>query len=210
MGAVDAPAPKQEGGKKGLRRPKRRIGVRIDMTPMVDIAFLLLIFYMVTTIFAAPQAMEINLPPKDDEGGDRAKVRRQNLLDIYVDSHGDYYYDIGKELNTGEDIKVPWKLPADSLRDLLARYAWDRPKLNTLLLVNPQADWQKMVDLLDEIEVVETVLRNNEDFMKAYKEAMPDEDNYSFRYAIDHWTERQDRKMQQAYERDGKSVGGGS
>jgi biopolymer transport protein ExbD len=49
-----------KGHKKGLRRPKRRISVRIDMTPMVDIAFLLLIFYMVTTVFAMPQAMEIN------------------------------------------------------------------------------------------------------------------------------------------------------
>ena len=52
-----------KGGKKGLRRPKRRVAIRIDMTPMVDIAFLLLIFYMVTTVFAMPQAMEINLPP---------------------------------------------------------------------------------------------------------------------------------------------------
>lgn len=55
----------QKGGKKGLRRPKRRISIRIDMTPMVDIAFLLLIFYMVSTVFSMPQAMEINLPPKD-------------------------------------------------------------------------------------------------------------------------------------------------
>ena len=36
------------------------------MTPMVDIAFLLLIFYMVTTVFAMPQAMEINLPKPEE------------------------------------------------------------------------------------------------------------------------------------------------
>ena len=64
-GDVVERAPK--GGKKGLRRPKRRIAIRIDMTPMVDIAFLLLIFYMVSTVFSMPQAMEINLPPKDQE-----------------------------------------------------------------------------------------------------------------------------------------------
>ncbi len=45
---------------------KRRLGIRIDMTPMVDIVFLLLIFYMVTTVFAMPQAMEVNLPDKDE------------------------------------------------------------------------------------------------------------------------------------------------
>ena len=57
----------KKSGKKGLRRQKRRISIRIDMTPMVDIAFLLLIFYMVSTVFSMPQAMEINLPPKDQE-----------------------------------------------------------------------------------------------------------------------------------------------
>ena len=59
-GAVVERSKPTKGG--GLRRPRRRIAIRIDMTPMVDIAFLLLIFYMVTTVFSMPQAMEINLP----------------------------------------------------------------------------------------------------------------------------------------------------
>ena len=62
MGAVDAPQPRS-GKKKGGKRAKRRVGIRIDMTPMVDVAFLLLIFFMVTTVFRKPQALEINLPP---------------------------------------------------------------------------------------------------------------------------------------------------
>jgi hypothetical protein len=148
--AVDAPQREPSGGgKKGLRRPKRRVGIKIDMTPMVDIAFLLLIFYMVTTIFAAPQAMEINLPPAEEEGADRAKVKRMNLLNVYIDKEGDYYYDIGREITTGEDIKFPWPIPADSIRDLFARYSWERPKLNTLLIAHPDAEWSSMVDLLD-------------------------------------------------------------
>ena len=40
------------------RAKKKRVGVRIDMTPMVDVAFLLLIFFMVTTVFRRPLAME--------------------------------------------------------------------------------------------------------------------------------------------------------
>ncbi|MCK4857055.1 MAG: biopolymer transporter ExbD [candidate division Zixibacteria bacterium] len=202
--AVDAPQKEAKGGKKGLRRPKRRISIRIDMTPMVDIAFLLLIFYMVTTIFAAPQAMEINLPPKE-KGEERGKVKRRNLLNIYVDGQGDIYYDIGRELTTDEDIKIPWPIPADSIRDLFARYNWERPKLNTLLIIHPDAKYVKMVDLLDEIEVVENVLRHNEEFTKSYKEANPDAGKFSFRYAIDHWTERHDKKIKKAYE----AYGGG-
>jgi biopolymer transport protein ExbD len=208
--AVDAPQKEDKGGgKKGLRRPKRRIAIRIDMTPMVDIAFLLLIFYMVTTIFAAPQAMEINLPPKDEGNQERAKVKRSNLLYIYVDKNGDYYYQIGHELTTGENMKVPWPIPADSIRDLLARYNWDRPKLNTLLVINPEARYSKMVDLLDEIEVVENVLNANQQFMEAYKAANPDEDKFSYRYAIDHWNERYAKEVDKAHEAFGRGGGGG-
>src|SRR5215510_12733698 len=68
MGAVDTPERRSSGKKKGfgVSRKKRRVGIRIDMTPMVDVAFLLLIFFMVTTVFRTPQALEINLPPKED------------------------------------------------------------------------------------------------------------------------------------------------
>lgn len=43
-------------------KKKRRLSVRIDMTPMVDIAFLLLIFYMATTQFKPPEQKEVTLP----------------------------------------------------------------------------------------------------------------------------------------------------
>ncbi|TET93799.1 MAG: biopolymer transporter ExbD, partial [Candidatus Zixiibacteriota bacterium] len=41
---------------------KRRVSIKIDMTPMVDIAFLLLIFYMATTQFKPPEAKAVELP----------------------------------------------------------------------------------------------------------------------------------------------------
>ena len=43
-------------------KAKRRLSIRIDMTPMVDIAFLLLIFYMATTQFKPPEAKAVELP----------------------------------------------------------------------------------------------------------------------------------------------------
>src|SRR4030067_2766956 len=45
-----------------LKRPKRRVGIKIDMTPMVDVAFLLLIFYMTTTTFKPPEKKQISVP----------------------------------------------------------------------------------------------------------------------------------------------------
>jgi biopolymer transport protein ExbD len=184
----------KSGGKKGLRHPKRRLGIRIDMTPMVDIAFLLLIFYMVTTIFAAPQAMEINLPPKtDNDSTPPIKVKKSNLLNVWVEKSGDFYYQIGNELRTKSDMNIPWKIPADSLRDLFTRYNWDRPKLSTLFIIHPEAKYSKMVDLLDETEVVEALLRNNPEYVKAYITQNPDEKTFSFRYALRKWEERDDK-----------------
>src|SRR5436309_9735057 len=83
MGAVDTPQTRSHGKKKGIgfHRPKRRVGVRIDMTPMVDVAFLLLIFFMVTTVFRTPQALEINLPPDEKT---EIKVRESNVLTVRV------------------------------------------------------------------------------------------------------------------------------
>src|SRR5882762_7900643 len=83
MGAVDAPQTRSSSKKtgKGFHRPKRRVGVRIDMTPMVDVAFLLLIFFMVTTVFRTPQALEINLPPDKDV---KIEVKESKVLSIRV------------------------------------------------------------------------------------------------------------------------------
>jgi biopolymer transport protein ExbD len=50
-----------------LKRMKRRVDIRIDMTPMVDIAFLLLIFYMATTSFKPPEKLHVTLPSSHSE-----------------------------------------------------------------------------------------------------------------------------------------------
>ena len=83
MGAVDTPQRSSKKATKGgkVHRPKRRVGIRIDMTPMVDVAFLLLIFFMVTTVFRTPQALEINLPPDKDI---QVEVAESKVLTVRV------------------------------------------------------------------------------------------------------------------------------
>ena len=55
---------KQKRGKSGKRKSKGRVGFRLDMTPLVDITFLLLTFFMFTTSMTTPQTMEMNVPPE--------------------------------------------------------------------------------------------------------------------------------------------------
>jgi biopolymer transport protein ExbD len=62
------------------KRPKRRVGIAIDMTPMVDIAFLLLIFYMTTTQFKPPEKQQVTLP----QSASQYKVPQTDIINITV------------------------------------------------------------------------------------------------------------------------------
>ncbi len=185
-------------GKGKLRRRKRRISVRIDMTPMVDIAFLLLIFYMVTTIFAMPQAMQINLPPGDDV------IEVSKLLTIRVDQQGRYWWNLGQpSLSNLPQILPPiatqadpqsYNLNSDALRSLLLEQNRKYSNLNTLILIHRDAPFEAMVNILDEIDVIERAWNNfrAEQAGKDPTELDPEE-RFSYRYALDEWSGADDR-----------------
>jgi len=63
-----------------MLKKKRRIGISIDMTPMVDVAFLLLIFFMTTTQFQPPEKDKIDLPQSNSE----AKSPESDVITIAV------------------------------------------------------------------------------------------------------------------------------
>jgi len=63
-----------------MLKKKRRIGIAIDMTPMVDVAFLLLIFFMTTTQFQPPEKDKIDLPKSNSE----AKSPESDVITIAV------------------------------------------------------------------------------------------------------------------------------
>lgn len=193
MGAVDTPQKEPQGKKKGLRRPKRRIGIRIDMTPMVDIAFLLLIFYMVTTVFAAPQAMEINLP---EVGDDPIQMKKSNLLILRVDGEDGFWFTLG------EEEMIQFK--EDSLRTLLYTKNKGNALLNTLIVIHPEARYNDFVNILDEIEVIEYIMRGDEEFMSYYREAnrqlMDSVETFSYRYSTKKWDKKDDNRIEKARE----------
>jgi len=63
-----------------MLKKKRRIGISIDMTPMVDVAFLLLIFFMCTTQFKPPEKDKITLPESNSE----AKAPESDVITMAV------------------------------------------------------------------------------------------------------------------------------
>lgn len=189
------------GGKKGLRRPKRRISILIDMTPMVDIAFLLLIFYMVTTVFAMPQAMEINLPPSDVEP---VILKESNLLTIRVDQDGSYWWvlrranpdNLPQLIPTAPDTPdtVLYKFNADSLQGILIAHNRENDKLSTLVLIHRDATYADMVNILDEIDLIERSWNAyTAEQLDVKIKDIPKDQKFSYRYAIGEWVDRDDK-----------------
>ena len=79
--------------KHGKKKASKRIGFRIDMTPMVDVMMLLLTFFMFTTTMNKPQTMEINLPPSNT----KADVAESNLLTLRITDDFTIFWNIGVE-----------------------------------------------------------------------------------------------------------------
>ncbi len=191
-------------------RRKRRLAVRIDMTPMVDIVMLLLIFYMVTTVFAMPQAMEINLPKENGP----VDVLPENILNLMIDSENRIYWQIG-DLDGGNlPILIPsvnrkhapysYRVDYDSLQSLLFELNAGNPKLNTLIKMEPGARFGTWVDVLDEIGMVERVFNEarahalgitSEELKRPeYREV-----RFSYRYAVDSaWTNKDAKLVRDA------------
>ncbi len=143
MGAVDSPAPRGHDKKKKKHKKKRRLGVRLDMTPMVDVAFLLLTFFMLTTTMSKPQTMEINLPPSEA----KVEVAQSNLLTLRVKEDGTIYQNFAQE--------APTKIEFTGLQKFLKQSLQQNPKLITLLKVDRKGKFKMMVDLIDELNLAD-------------------------------------------------------
>lgn len=141
MADVDTSAGQKGHGKKKKHKKLRRISIRIDMTPMVDVAFLLLTFFIMTTTMNRPQTMEINLPPSNTN----VEVAESNLLTLLVKEDGSIYYNVGVEL--------PARIQFKELRGMLLQKSQQNPKLITLIKIDRKGKYTMMVDVMDELNL---------------------------------------------------------
>ena len=139
MAGGDVAAPKERKGKK-KRRKGRRLGTRIDMTPLVDVAFLLLTFFMFTTSMSRPQTMEINLPPDQNV---KVEVAESNLLTLRINEKGDLFYSTG--------IESPKRIDRKEIRAFLREKVTSNPKLIVLVKVDRMGRYDMMVNIIDEL-----------------------------------------------------------
>jgi len=85
-----------EGKQKGGKKKAKKFSTHIDMTPMVDLMCLLITFFMLTTAFSKPKAMEITMPEKDDNTVKEApKIAADRTINILVSGNDKIYYYFG-------------------------------------------------------------------------------------------------------------------
>ena len=111
---------------------KQREEPRIDLTPMVDVVFLLLIFFMISTTFVESPGISIKLP----EASSQTIDREPKEIKVYLSQEGDIYH--------GEK-----KISIDDFKRLLAKFQADAKQTTVLLLADQESRHGKVVILMD-------------------------------------------------------------
>ncbi len=137
MAGADMPT---GGGKGG-----RRVSIHIDMTPMVDVIILLLIFFFMTSQFKEPAAVEVTLP-KPGAGEKFVKVKESNVLTVRVNETGDIFV-VDTRYRDGKEVTL------DELGDYIGSRQSENPDLITIIDVSPDAKYSRMMDVLDEFKM---------------------------------------------------------
>lgn len=89
-------------------KTKRRVGIRIDMTPMVDITILLLIFYMSTTSFKPPEAKAVTLPQSHSQ----IELPDKDIINITVSKKDSIFVDFLQK----EEVDIDGELRTTTVR----------------------------------------------------------------------------------------------
>lgn len=111
---------------------KQREEPRVDLTPMVDVVFLLLIFFMISTTFVESPGISIKLP----ESSSQTIEREPKEIKVYLSQEGDIYH--------GEK-----KISIDDFKGLLAENQADANETTVLLLADQESRHGKVVILMD-------------------------------------------------------------
>jgi biopolymer transport protein ExbD len=143
----------QSGGSRGHKGKKKahRLGVRLDMTPMVDVAFLLLTFFMLTTTLLTPQVMEISLPPDSKVP---VQIAESNLLTLRIRQDQAVFWNMGSE--------APQKIEMAKVPDVLKEHLKLNPKLSTLIKIDRNAKYQTLVSMIDDLNLTQAQLGQTE------------------------------------------------
>ncbi len=123
----------------------KRVGVKIDMTPMVDVAFLLLIFFMSTSQFDPPQKVPITLP----DSHSNLKVPESDVMVLGIDKESRLYWQLGKNAQQETDMA--------SLEQLLIDQRRRNPRLRVAIKADKESEYGVMEDVMAAMQKTNTI-----------------------------------------------------
>src|SRR5258705_6582189 len=138
------------GHKKGPGVKKsKKLSTRVDLTPMVDLGFLLITFFIFTTTMSSPTALKLNLPKDTDKPEEQNKLKESAALTVMPSKANYIYYYEG--LDPSKLQQSDWKKIRDVILDKKRR---TDPK-DFMVIIKPTQDatYKNTVDMLDEMKI---------------------------------------------------------
>ncbi|MFT3982031.1 MAG: biopolymer transporter ExbD [Ferruginibacter sp.] len=142
------------GHKKGPGVKKgKKLSTRVDLTPMVDLGFLLVTFFVFTTTMQQSTAMSMN-EPKDDNPEEQMKVKNSGAMTILLGKKDQIYYYYGQlDPNTlSEQFKSS---NFKEIRNLIVEKKKATPldDLMYIIKADSSATFKNAIDILDEMAI---------------------------------------------------------
>jgi len=131
-------------------KPKRT-GIRIDMTPLVDVAFLLLTFFMLTTQFRPEEEVTIILPSSHSE----FKLPESDVMTINIAEDGRLFLGLDSQImrrrlfGAENELKASIQVEKGDLANLLIQARTINPKLRTVIKGDRAAEYGVAEDVMD-------------------------------------------------------------
>ena len=150
----------QGGGDKGGKKRSKKASTRIDMTPMVDLGFLLITFFILTTTLQKPVTMQLNMPDKT-ETEQKSEVKLSETITVIPDDKGVYYYqglpnEAGTKVAKADYSKSGIRQVLFDYRNRIGKDP-STGKYKIVIVIKPSktAKYKNMVDFIDECVITE-------------------------------------------------------
>jgi biopolymer transport protein ExbD len=150
------------GDSKGKKVRSKKQDAGVDLTAMVDLAFLLITFFMLTTSLSKPQSMNLAMPDKDDTKINEPvfPVADDRTLTILLGEKNKmvWYYGLAKEPIEGPTVVGYGKNGIrkellSKIKSVVAKYGDPKKGLIVLVKASKKSTYRNLVDILDEIAI---------------------------------------------------------
>lgn len=141
------------GHKKGPGVKKaKKASTRVDLTPMVDLGFLLITFFIFTTTMSQPTAMKLNLPKDTDKPEEQNKLKESGALTLLLGKNNNVYYYEGQLDPTASNLKSS---TMRKIRDEIISKKRNTPESDLMVVIKAsnEATYKDVVDALDEMTI---------------------------------------------------------